>query len=92
MKDFKNNIFTNLFKNKMIRLVPVHIKDILKKKKIMFFQTNKLMRRVMLSHIFANFFNVWFIRRQLISGLLLHSICCDSLFWLKHMKKNSDFT
>ena len=82
MKDFKNNLFTNLLKNKVIHLVPVHIKYI-----YIYIFPNKLLRGVILSHILANLFNVWFIRRQLISCLILHSICCDSLFWLKHMMK-----
>ena len=50
------------------------------------FQKN-ILRRVTYFYIFANLFNAWLNRKQLYSYLLLHSICCNLLFWLKYAKK-----
>lgn len=47
------------------------------------------MRRVALFYIFANLLNIWFNRRKMESYLLLHSLCCDMLFWLRYFKKSS---
>lgn len=52
----------------------------------LYFPEENFIRRVASFYIFTNLFNVRVNKRQL-SYLLLYTICCDVLVWLKTMKK-----